>query len=726
MSVRERGRELAPSVYEYCVPRLETVGLEPAAAMPSFGVHGGIHARSTTVCAWPRRGPADLNREPRIRSRDRLPPPWPVGFGVGAQDLTPEQVCVWRRVGIHLMRLGKLDALIGLHAGGVSFVGDGLGDRASVEEVMGAIVATTTVRELSLAYNAIGDAGATALAEALRQSPLHALTALDLSNNKVGTAGADVLAAMLPTQGLTSLDLSGNQLGAGGFRRLAAWLRVASTLTQLRLRDTGLEHDDQDRFLGHALLRALARHPTSLRILDLSQNNISEDWDETGSAPGVVDLARMLRANSTLTDLDLSNDGLCLTGDLAGAIAANSTLTALRMSSNWLLGRPLSQVLVQNRTLTTLHLRDCGYGDSDEETHLLAGALAHNTSLTELDLGKNDFNDNGAMELVEAAGPHLRINLADNVHVSRALGEALERNSGGRLEMDSNLATYGCAHHLSLSLVVGGTAFTLTRLRLSHTRLTQQGFAALAGLIKANTVLTEIWLQELAMQDAEAEVLAGAIVGKTSLTLLDVSGNRVSSDAASQLALALSSLTRLTNLSVANNPIGAAGARAIIDALRESSGSVSHRLDLRGILDRNEETNNILDRNVLFEALRGNTTITQLDLAGNRLYNADVQSLADALEGNTTLTTLELGRNFSIDRVEAVARIVRDCALTLLGLQSTTINASGRDTLFEALGQNTTLTILDLTTTTCVYIHDHRSDTGVWARLTLSSRARNV
>ena len=434
----------------------------------------------------------------------------------------------------------------------------------------------------------------------------------------------------------------------------------------------------------------------------------------------------MLRANSTLTDLDLSNDGLCLTGDLAGAIAANSTLTALRMSSNWLLGRPLSQVLVQNRTLTTLHLRDCGYGDSDEETHLLAGALAHNTSLTELDLGKNDFNDNGAMELVEAAGPHLRINLADNVHVSRALGEALERNSGGRLEMDSNLATYGCAHHLSLSLVVGGTAFTLTRLRLSHTRLTQQGFAALAGLIKANTVLTEIWLQELAMQDAEAEVLAGAIVGKTSLTLLDVSGNRVSSDAASQLALALSSLTRLTNLSVANNPIGAAGGRAIIDALRESSGSVSHRLDLRGILDRNEETNNILDRNVLFEALRGNTTITQLDLAGNRLYNADVQSLADALEGNTTLTTLELGRNFSIDRVEAVARIVRDCALTLLGLQSTTINASGRDTLFEALGQNTTLTILDLTTTTCVYIHDHRSDTGVWARLTLSSRARNV
>jgi uncharacterized protein (TIGR02996 family) len=70
---------------------------------------------------------------------------------------------------------------------------------------------------LELQYNAMGDAGASALAAVLPAG----LTLLNLSKNGIGPAGAEALAHSPSLSGLLDLDLEGNPIGPAGARALA-------------------------------------------------------------------------------------------------------------------------------------------------------------------------------------------------------------------------------------------------------------------------------------------------------------------------------------------------------------------------------------------------------------------------------------------------------------------------------------------------------------------------
>lgn len=74
--------------------------------------------------------------------------------------------------------------------------------------------------ELLLDSNRVGDSGTSALAAELRQSSV--LRILDLGNNRVGPIGAEALAAALPpNKSLHSLGLKSNRIGALGATHLA-------------------------------------------------------------------------------------------------------------------------------------------------------------------------------------------------------------------------------------------------------------------------------------------------------------------------------------------------------------------------------------------------------------------------------------------------------------------------------------------------------------------------
>jgi Ran GTPase-activating protein (RanGAP) involved in mRNA processing and transport len=72
-----------------------------------------------------------------------------------------------------------------------------------------------TLTALNLSQNAIGDRGATALAEALKLNST--LARLDLSGNAIDEAGARALASALrENHGLVSLSIGDNYLGEAG------------------------------------------------------------------------------------------------------------------------------------------------------------------------------------------------------------------------------------------------------------------------------------------------------------------------------------------------------------------------------------------------------------------------------------------------------------------------------------------------------------------------------
>eukprot|EP00812_Abedinium_dasypus_P003266 NODE_1402_length_1151_cov_323.447080.p1 GENE.NODE_1402_length_1151_cov_323.447080~~NODE_1402_length_1151_cov_323.447080.p1 ORF type:complete len:335 (+),score=116.77 NODE_1402_length_1151_cov_323.447080:116-1006(+) len=106
-------------------------------------------------------------------------------------------------------------------------------DRAA-EALAAALQHNTTLKELYLRGNRIGDDGAKALAAALRHNTT--LTVLDLEDNKIGDGGAEALAAALQhNTTLETLLLSHNEIGDDGAKALAAALQHNSTLWRLEL-----------------------------------------------------------------------------------------------------------------------------------------------------------------------------------------------------------------------------------------------------------------------------------------------------------------------------------------------------------------------------------------------------------------------------------------------------------------------------------------------------------
>ena len=106
--------------------------------------------------------------------------------------------------------------------------------------------------DLYLYQNELGDAGATALADALASGALGGcrLARLNLCDNDIGEAGATALAVMLRTNtSLLAMDVNRNRLGDAGAAALAGGLEGNTTLRTLSVRDNDIAADGANRLL---------------------------------------------------------------------------------------------------------------------------------------------------------------------------------------------------------------------------------------------------------------------------------------------------------------------------------------------------------------------------------------------------------------------------------------------------------------------------------------------
>jgi hypothetical protein len=122
---------------------------------------------------------------------------------------------------------------------------------------------------LDLSDNWIGAAGAQVLAAAFPQYSW--LTYFDLHHNLIGDAGAQELATVLPRcPRLTHLDLGWNSIGAAGAQALAG---VLPRCRQLRHLDLGCNRVDD---AGAQVLAVVLQQCHWLTYLDLSSNEITD------------------------------------------------------------------------------------------------------------------------------------------------------------------------------------------------------------------------------------------------------------------------------------------------------------------------------------------------------------------------------------------------------------------------------------------------------------------
>jgi Ran GTPase-activating protein (RanGAP) involved in mRNA processing and transport len=303
-------------------------------------------------------------------------------------------------------------------AGLVQRFSDRLADKA-VYPVVEALRGNPAVVEVDLGFNAIADAGATALGRLLTAEG-GAVEALNLEGNAIGLAGAEALAAALAKCGtLRQLVLRGNPLGDKAGVALLNAINdspvelldlqgcdlgidsFVSTSVALASRDAKVSH----LYIGRAKLPAYEAQKsvvlsrmltlnTSLVCLDVSRCNMADDDAEN--------IARALRSNTTLRSLSLASNKLTwVSGVHMGKyLLDNKSLEELDLSHNSIedpgcLGGGgvgdggLTQVLRQNAALRYLSLAHCGIGDVG--LCALAAGLEGNGTLGTLLLWGNVF-----------------------------------------------------------------------------------------------------------------------------------------------------------------------------------------------------------------------------------------------------------------------------------------------------------------------------------------------
>jgi len=636
--------------------------------------------------------------------------------GVGLGGLTALNVRQWRNEALRLFE-NALDTP--MSDGIVTLHGDLLDDKG-LAGVVDAL-ASTKLEALILSHNTIGDTGTTALAKALMNNT-HT-TALHLGDNNIGAAGASMLAKVLATHTnrLTTLDLGGNDIGRAGVAAIArALARSTCKLRELSLQNTCLGDGDGGQDSFQKLCLSLQKNRV-LQVLDLSMNS---------STVLESSLARLLTTNTTLTDLDLSGISCC-SESLAAAVAVNTTLTVLKLNGSVHYPHTdLFEALALNSTIKTLFLRGNVLNEDAESEEHVADLISRNTTLLDLDLQANGFNDVSAAKFKRASSTLLRLKFGDDdtsSHFQRALKvRNLQRSQGGLPQRPNTMLERINSRGLSLSIIHGISTNdpVLQALRLSHTNVDSASIVVLACALQSNNTLQEIWLNDIGLRDEDV----GFLAQHPGVTRLNVSNNRIGPQGAEDIGRALALNTKIRGLWIGGNRIGAEGAGKLIDALSSNTTFTTLDLIANQIFDAHIHKHHVHGLKLMYGALARNTTLCALRLVDNNIHDNDALELARALERNTTLTTLDLSCNsFGDEGTMHLARLLRQGSLTALGLRDNRISLRGLDELFRSVRENTTCSVLDVSYQNQELQHDDAQGFHDVARgLSLNSTLRRL
>lgn len=352
---------------------------------------------------------------------------------------------------------------------------------------------------------------------------------------------------------LTSLEFSSCRIDATCWKILADALKANRSLTRLSFDD--IEIDQKN---GTKLVTALQGHP-SLESLTITDSKIN------------FDLLTALKKNEQLTHLKL--DG--------------SRLFYLHTS--------LAPYLLENRTLTSLSLANCGILSSDCDA--IGETLTFNHTLTHLNLDNNKFQLAKVEKLHQLlADRHKQITFHNEIekNASRAKG-AKQKNTcnspfpgctyypdTGELKvMEVILSTKKIKeliYFIQIKQPISLFMFDVTvkdgsRLRRRPAPIfymvdnTPDLWKSLAAELKQNKSIKMLNVIGICLNNLACYLLGQALQCNDTLVELKLMDNEITPDGCESLCLALHQNTTLHSLSLSQNNLGVSGFHALSDAL---------------------------------------------------------------------------------------------------------------------------------------------------------------
>ncbi|XP_072133413.1 uncharacterized protein [Mobula birostris] len=531
------------------------------------------------------------------------------------------------------------------------------------KDLISTLSTNRSLKELSLNDNKLGDSGVKLVSAALR-NPECKIQKLWLWNVGLTVSGAEDLSPAISTnRSLMELNLNDNQLGESGVKLVSAALRKAECKIQkLWLRDVGLTDSGVEQ-----LASALSTNP-SLMELNLNDNKLGDS--------GVKLVSEALRnSKCKIQKLWLRNVGLTDSGaqDLVSALRTNPSLKELSLNDNKLEDSGVKLVSAALRIseckIQKLWLRNVGLTDSGVED--LASALSTNPSLTELNLSANELGDSG-VKLVSAALTNSKF------CIQKLWLSDVGLTANGAKDLISTLSTNR----------------SLKELSLNDNKLGDSGVKLLSAALRDSECnIQKLCLWNVGLTDSGAGDLNAALGGNPSLTVLNLNNNKLEDSGVKLVSAALKkSRCKLQELQLRNVGLTDSGAKDLASTLRTN----------RSLMELNLNDNKLGDSGVKLVSAalkKAKCKIQKLWLRDVGLTDSGAKDLASALSSNPSLTELNLGANKLGDSgVKLVSAALKnsECKIQKLWLYDVGLTDSGAKDLNSTLSTNQSLTELSL------------------------------
>ena len=554
----------------------------------------------------------------------------------------------------------------------------------------------TDLEILNLSFNNI-HLSAKAILEAL--SKVANLRALSLSNTNLSNRVIDDLAnAVKSNTLLTVLRLSNNNLQSSAIRLLQA-LKELSHLVQLDLDNSNMSYQVVDG------MAEVIRNNTHLEVLCLSNNNLQ-------SSVTVVLCA--LKGISKLKTLKLSCNNISgkVAEDLADVIINNTGLEELYIDDNHLQSSAVTilQALKQISTLRVLHL---GCNNMPEIVAVdLADVIRNNSHLEVLFFNNNRLQSSitVVLQALKDISNLKKINLRNN-NIS---GTNLHDFKDVFLSNTCLEEVYLGNNDLRLSEIVILQSLkglsSLRALDLDNSNISEKAVDHLATVIKHNTLLEKLYLEDNNLQSSVIVVLQ-ALKEISNLTLLNING--LSGIAVNNLADVINANVFLKELHLSSNKLQSSAA-LVFKSLKQNSNlkildfgdskvSGNAMEDLANVIKNSTclEVLNLSNNNlqssvgVIFQALKEISTIKKLNLFGNNMPKQVDQDLADVVTNNTSLEAIILGSN-NLQASVVVKVLMQLSSLKVLDLGNNNLSRKALQDLPGVINNNIQLEVLIL------------------------------
>ncbi|XP_067237098.1 protein NLRC5-like isoform X2 [Chanodichthys erythropterus] len=510
---------------------------------------------------------------------------------------------------------------------------------------------------LKLSNCSITEEGYKALASALKSNTSSHLRELDLIGNDPGQSGVKEFSDLLQNrkcslktlrflQGpaaeacqyltgvlennplfLRDLNLSGHKLGDTGVNHLAVLLQDKHCKpSKLTLHDCGLTEE------SCSTLATVLRSNSSLKELDISNNNLKDS--------GVKKLQNGLEnTNCRLEKLSLSNCSITEEGykALASALRSNSSyLTELDLTGNDPGQSGVKELngLLQSRYNSLKTLRFLS-PDAEKACQYVPGLVGKNPLLlNELNLGQRELRDTNVEYLAALLkDKHCQFNTLRLFKCSITenqcfiLTSALKSNPSHLRELNLSGNKLGDSGVKNLSDLLKNPQCNLEKLHLFKCSITEKQYLILTSALKSNpSHLRELDLSGNQLENTGVKHLCDVLKDShCKLERLSLRGCDLTDEGCSAVTSALkSNPSHLRELELSGNKLGDSGVENLSDLLMQCKLEI---LDLSGCSITEKQCL------ILTSALKSNPShLRELSLSGNELKNTGVKHLCDVLE----------------------------------------------------------------------------------------------